>query len=461
MHPNLIPVVCFCLLSLALTSQVISIPGDFETIQEGIDAASVGDTVLVAAGEYYENLNLTGKDIVLCSHYALSHDPSDILATIINGSQPVHPDTASCILIISSEGPDCVIQGFTIKEGTGTVWEDEHGPGNFYREGGGILIQAAAPTIKDNRFIGNQATNTEGVLSAGGGAIRCGDGNPTIINNTFLYNLARYGAGIVLNYSDATIMNNIIAHNAGGEDFGGAGIWALSNADDPVVIENNTIVYNHSNQVGGGIRLWSCTAAITNNIIWGNFAFNYAQVAGGNNLTYNCVQNGFFGEGNIDTAPGFEDDAYLLSDDSPCIDAGNPDPSFNDPEDPNNPGSAAYPAKGTLHNDMGVYGGAHSRMMTSVLTGLARVQGEEGQWVHVFPNPAGSSLNVSLHAGTDQPAHIKIHDLNMRQISEIQVNHNGNQAGSSPVDLQALKPGFYFLTIQAGDRICTKKIVKN
>ena len=35
---------------------VIQIPEDYETIQEGINAAENGDTVLVADGIYYENL---------------------------------------------------------------------------------------------------------------------------------------------------------------------------------------------------------------------------------------------------------------------------------------------------------------------------------------------------------------------------------------------------------------------
>jgi len=43
-----------------------------KTIQEGIDAASHGDTVVVAQGTYFENVKVKGKNITL-----RSTDPSD------------------------------------------------------------------------------------------------------------------------------------------------------------------------------------------------------------------------------------------------------------------------------------------------------------------------------------------------------------------------------------------------
>ncbi|MBT5955474.1 MAG: hypothetical protein HOG97_01795, partial [Candidatus Marinimicrobia bacterium] len=58
------------LLLLTITlcfSETILIPEDFGTIQEGIDASVDGDTVLVAGGDYVENLVLN-KSIVLTSY---------------------------------------------------------------------------------------------------------------------------------------------------------------------------------------------------------------------------------------------------------------------------------------------------------------------------------------------------------------------------------------------------------
>ena len=61
--------ISFLILSITF-SNIIHVPDNYPTIQAGIDASSDGDTVLVADGEYYENLILD-KDITLASHFLL------------------------------------------------------------------------------------------------------------------------------------------------------------------------------------------------------------------------------------------------------------------------------------------------------------------------------------------------------------------------------------------------------
>lgn len=437
-----------------LCSQIIHIPGDYGTIQQGINAAVEGDTVLVATGEYFENINFLGKNIVVCSNFAISGNNNDIETTIINGSNPVDPDTASCVLIVSGEDSTAVLQGFTITGGNGTRWEDEHGPGIFYTEGGGFLIQYSSPTIKNNIIRNNKAINVPaGTASAGGGAIRSGDGNPHILNNLIVYNQGRYGGGLVLNYSGAEIKNNIFAYNTGGQDYGGGGLWFLSNGTSPIILENNTIVYNHSELAGGGIRLWSSQAQIRNNIIWGNTAANAPQIQGNTGtVTYCCVQGGWTGTGNLDTEPLFATSDFILDETSECVDAGNPDLLFNDPEDPDNSGLALYPAMGTIMNDMGVFGGPGCLTLPEIITAIHDFKPSMNPQTRVTIIPS-TNRHFNILSLVDYPmeAVLIVCDIQGRILTQSDVKLDA--FGTARIDVDSDKTGLYLVRIRYSDGI--------
>ncbi len=358
-------------------AQRIIVPKDQPTIQAAINSSSDGDSVIVEPGRYFENINLLGKNIVLTSKYSISGDRNFISTTIIDGSRPSHQDTASCILIISGEDSSCVIQGFTICNGTGTKWLDEHGAGTYY-EGGGILMTNSSPLIKNNIIRDNQAIRSStGTSSAGGGGIRIGDGNPYILNNIIMSNKGMYGGGIVLNFTGGVIRNNIIYNNSvyeavpGKPTFGGGGIWAYRTMGNTArIIENNTIIGNHvsgSGQYGagrgGGILLSETTAQVRNNIIWGNSATTnaYSQISPNSHtltyVTYNNIMKGRARLGEVYLNPQFSDFGFYLTQESPCIDTGNPELQYFDREDQQNTTMAFAPSLGSIRNDIGAYGG--------------------------------------------------------------------------------------------------------
>jgi len=107
-------------------------------------------------------------------------------------------------------------------------------------------------------IVNNEAINNTGVVSAGGGGIRCGDGNPLIENNMIKGNKGCYGAGIVMNFCTGVIRRNIIVESSSGQDYGVSGIWTY--AAGITIVENNTLVGNVSTDSrqaqagkGGGI----------------------------------------------------------------------------------------------------------------------------------------------------------------------------------------------------------------
>lgn len=267
--------------------RTIRVPRDVPTVQQAIDSARAGDTVLVAPGRYVENLRLRGRNIVLASEFILRHDSALIARTILDGSRPTSRDSGTVLTIYRFEDSTTVVQGFTITGGTGTVWYDNKDK-IFFREGGGILVDLAGPTIRDNIITGNAATALDSsVLSAGGGGIRVGFADPILEHNVVTKNTGRYGGGIVLFYAAAILRHNTISENTGGEDFGGAGLWMWGQFSKrvPIVVEGNVIQGNVASGPdgrtrmrrpppmagkGGGLSVQGSPAVMRGNVITGN-----------------------------------------------------------------------------------------------------------------------------------------------------------------------------------------------
>jgi hypothetical protein len=417
---------CF---SFQAVANIHNVPVDFPTIQSAISSSANGDTVAVAPGIYYENINFRGKKIIVTSNYYLNADTSYINQTIINGSQPLSSDTGSCVIFCSGEDSTAELIGFTITGGTGSAWLDAHGAGT-YREGGGILIDFSSPVIRNNRIIYNVATNSTGLDGAGGGGIRISDGNPSVLNNLIAYNQGSYGPGVVLNWTGCLMRNNIICYNSGGQSFNGGGaIWSNTNsAVHEKVIENNTIYGNQAAVGTGGCLAWGGTLILRNNILWGNYSSDNSQIktiAGAATVTYCDVQGGYIGTGNIDVEADFSDTvSFILNSTSPCIDAGDSSAIYNDVEDGPGSGNAKYPSRGTLRNDMGAYGGGGTTLIpaSNVVTGIFSFIPKNFSF-DVFPNPCKEYFSVNYFLPSSSEVEMKIMDINGRALNEVLDEH--------------------------------------
>src|SRR5262245_25535684 len=106
------------------------VPSDYPTIQAAIDTSSPGDTVLVDAGTYAENVVMRSGIVLLSAAGATT---TTIAASSSNS------------VIRCTDVNDAVIQGFTISGGGGSLVGD-------IVAGGGILCVNSSPVIRGNHI---------------------------------------------------------------------------------------------------------------------------------------------------------------------------------------------------------------------------------------------------------------------------------------------------------------------
>ncbi len=231
----------------------------YSTIQSAINAAADGRVLNVCDGTYEEEIDFLGKPITVQSRngpdVTIIGDPTDTLVL------------DSIVTFANGEGPDSVLEGFTITGGRGSLSIYGRGGGGIFIDdasptvrncvveenrveghGGGILMEDSNAVIEDCTVDGNRSYHTNG------GGIACIGGAPTFTRTTISSNFAtRYGAGVYLESSVAMFQDSVLEGNWAvvAFDASGGGLYADSGSD--ATLDGCTVRDNHAEEIGGGI----------------------------------------------------------------------------------------------------------------------------------------------------------------------------------------------------------------
>ncbi len=225
----------------------------FDAIQEGIDDAAAGDTVLVLAGTYMgvsnRDVDFAGKAITVCS--TDPNDPNVVAGTVLDCE-----GAGRGFSFHSGEKAGSILEGLTITNGnaypsdmaiafgcgiyiadsdptvrkctvTDNHWEALGPYGGATPAGGGIYCTHSDATIEDCLVNENTADL--------GGGICCVGGAPQITRCTITQNFAQSAAGLMLQGGSATIRGCTICDND--LDAFGSGGGLKTQGGSPTIID--------------------------------------------------------------------------------------------------------------------------------------------------------------------------------------------------------------------------------
>ena len=302
------------------SAETLLVPTEFSTIQAAIDAAATCDVVEIAPGTYFENLDLLGKAITLRG--------AGIAQTIIDGSaQTAGPENGSVIRCETGEGPDTILEDFTVRGGMGSVRQfppiTEPVP-----LGGGILLLETLPTLRnievinctcqrgaailarlpansdwqltDCRFVENDSGSSTNSLIYGGSSI-------TLERCEWINNVGSNGAGARVHAPEIVLRQCRFEGNsisAGIIGIGGALAlvhpFFFAPEIETTLLEDCTFQDNDGNALGGGIVTQADLLTVRRSAFVGNRAEGASDIAcSGSMIAEFCT---FFGSQSTNNA---------------------------------------------------------------------------------------------------------------------------------------------------------------
>jgi hypothetical protein len=224
------------------TASTIRVPADYPSIQEGVDASSPGDTVLVGPGTYLENVTI-GHGLVLLSEEGAAFTTIDA------------QDQGTVVRIVAS-GATVVVEGFRVRGGHA-----------FYA---GIYVNNASGVIRKNIIEQNVCSFGWGALVAPASIVE---------DNVIENNICDKGEII---WASGAVRRNIVRRNRG--ELGLASLHGI--VEDNLIVEN----WDHPNGMVSASGIFRNNTVANNG--WASAAVyvEHAQEVSNNLITYQLGQ---------------------------------------------------------------------------------------------------------------------------------------------------------------------------
>ncbi len=375
----------------------VEVPGDYTTIQDGINAVIDGGEVHVAAGVFTENINFMGKTIRVIGAGNVDGDTTFL--------EPAIADNPT-VSLYTNEGVGTELTGFTIRNGGNSITVTVSG-GSSLRLGENVFYNNVLPASTDKSIV------------------RCqGTGTVALIERNLFYDNNGMCCVAILAGGYAEIINNTFDNNA-------RGILVVSNSGG--MAKNNII----TNSTDFGIYGSQWLELSYNDVYNNGFDYHGGAIAGTGSISLDPLF--------VNASNGDYDISFL----SPCVNAGDPDPAYNDPDGSRND-MGAFPATGLLN----------PQPILKDIDGLP----DRFALFNNYPNPFNPATTIKYNLPVSTNVKLVVYNIIGQEVATLVNRHQPAgryeiQWGSTTDNGSSLASGVYLYRLSTEEFNQTKKML--